>query len=76
MSANRLKIKVKSTSIDFSCSSKAKFCSSEPESEIASIEDLNETFKEFRISTLVRIFDCNCLSIKVKGVDRKSNNVF
>ena len=76
MSANRLNIKIKSTSIDFSCISDTEFCISEAEREIASIEDLNETFKEFKISNLVRIFDCNCLSIKVKGVDRKSNNVF
>ena len=68
MSANRLKIKVKSTSIDFRSISDTESCIFEPEMEIASIEDLNEMLKEFKISTGVRILDCDCLSIKVKVV--------
>ena len=68
MSANGLKIKVKSTTIDFSRSSDAESCVSEPEGEIASIEDLNEILQKFKISTGVRILDCHCLSIKVKVV--------
>ena len=74
MSANRLKIKVKSTSIDFRYISDAESCISEPEMEIASIEDLNEMLKEFKISTGVRILDYDCLSLKVKKSDNLQYN--